>query len=146
MLPRWLGTMRWELNLFFFSLECIWGVISTVMQHFWWFAIFSHQAADILLQHGAYVNVQDAVFFTPLHIASYNGHGQVHLLLLTSYVHCSLAGIIVMNHWPLYFLSFCLCLPGGKAAAEVWGRCECEWRGGRPAAAPGCSQRLPGHH
>lgn len=35
------------------------------------------QAADILLQHGAYVNVQDAVFFTPLHIASYNDHEQV---------------------------------------------------------------------
>lgn len=39
---------------------------------------FPHQAADILLQHGAYVNVQDAVFFTPLHIASYNGHEQVN--------------------------------------------------------------------
>ncbi len=39
---------------------------------------FPRQAADILLQHGAYVNVQDAVFFTPLHIASYNGHEQVH--------------------------------------------------------------------
>lgn len=37
-----------------------------------------HQAADILLQHGASVNVQDAVFFTPLHIASYNGHEQVN--------------------------------------------------------------------
>lgn len=35
------------------------------------------QAADILLQHGAYVNVQDAVFFTPLHIACYYGHEQV---------------------------------------------------------------------
>lgn len=35
------------------------------------------QAADILLQHGACVNVQDALFFTPLHIASYYGHEQV---------------------------------------------------------------------
>lgn len=35
------------------------------------------QAVDILLQHGAYVNVQDAVFFTPLHIAAYHGHEQV---------------------------------------------------------------------
>ncbi|GAB0193307.1 serine/threonine-protein kinase TNNI3K [Grus japonensis] len=41
-----------------------------------------HKAVDILLQHGAYVNVQDAVFFTPLHIAAYYGHEQVtHLLL-----------------------------------------------------------------
>ena len=32
---------------------------------------------DILLQHGANVNVQDAVFFTPLHIAAYYGHEQV---------------------------------------------------------------------
>lgn len=39
---------------------------------------FSSQAADILLQHGAYVNVQDAVFFTPLHIACYYGHEQVN--------------------------------------------------------------------
>lgn len=39
-------------------------------------------AADILLQHGANVNVQDAVFFTPLHIASYYGHEQVTRLLL----------------------------------------------------------------
>ncbi|NWY73922.1 TNI3K kinase, partial [Erithacus rubecula] len=39
-------------------------------------------AVDILLQHGASVNVQDAVFFTPLHIAAYCGHEQVtHLLL-----------------------------------------------------------------
>lgn len=37
----------------------------------------SFQAVDILLQHGAYVNVQDAVFFTPLHIAAYYGHEQV---------------------------------------------------------------------
>lgn len=37
----------------------------------------SLQAVDILLQHGAYVNVQDAVFFTPLHIAAYYGHEQV---------------------------------------------------------------------
>ncbi|KAK2539894.1 serine/threonine-protein kinase tnni3k [Columba guinea] len=41
-----------------------------------------HRAVEILLQHGAYVNVQDAVFFTPLHIAAYYGHEQVtHLLL-----------------------------------------------------------------
>lgn len=38
---------------------------------------YDHQATDILLQHGASVNVQDAVFFTPLHIASYNGNEQV---------------------------------------------------------------------
>lgn len=38
---------------------------------------FPHKATDILLQHGANVNVQDAVFFTPLHIAAYNGHEQV---------------------------------------------------------------------
>lgn len=31
----------------------------------------------MLLQHGANVNVQDAVFFTPLHIAAYYGHEQV---------------------------------------------------------------------
>lgn len=37
----------------------------------------SLQAVDLLLQHGAYVNVQDAVFFTPLHIAAYYGHEQV---------------------------------------------------------------------
>lgn len=36
-----------------------------------------HQATDILLQHGANVNVQDAVFFTPLHIAACYGHEQV---------------------------------------------------------------------
>ncbi|KAB0357815.1 hypothetical protein FD754_001971, partial [Muntiacus muntjak] len=39
-------------------------------------------AADVLLQHGANVNVQDAVFFTPLHIAAYYGHEQVTRLLL----------------------------------------------------------------
>lgn len=38
----------------------------------------SCKATDILLQHGAYVNVQDAVFFTPLHIACYNGNEQVN--------------------------------------------------------------------
>jgi hypothetical protein len=32
---------------------------------------------EVLLQHGANVNVQDAVFFTPLHIAAYYGHEQV---------------------------------------------------------------------
>lgn len=37
------------------------------------------KATDILLQHGAFVNVQDAVFFTPLHIACYNGNEQVAL-------------------------------------------------------------------
>ncbi|KAF3691009.1 Serine/threonine-protein kinase TNNI3K [Channa argus] len=41
-----------------------------------------HEAADILLQHGAYVNVQDAVFFTPLHIACYNSHEKLAKLLL----------------------------------------------------------------
>lgn len=40
----------------------------------------SFQAVDILLQHGAYVNNQDAVFFTPLHIAAYYGHEQVNQL------------------------------------------------------------------
>ncbi|TWW57818.1 Serine/threonine-protein kinase TNNI3K [Takifugu flavidus] len=39
-------------------------------------------ATDILLQHGANVNVQDAVFFTPLHIASCYGHEQIAKLLL----------------------------------------------------------------
>ncbi|EPY85670.1 serine/threonine-protein kinase TNNI3K, partial [Camelus ferus] len=39
-------------------------------------------AADVLLQHGANVNVQDAVFFTPLHIAAHYGHEQVTRLLL----------------------------------------------------------------
>lgn len=43
----------------------------------WNFLLVSFQAVDILLQHGAYVNVQDAVFFTPLHIAAYYGHEQV---------------------------------------------------------------------
>lgn len=33
----------------------------------------------MLLQHGANVNVQDAVFFTPLHIAAYYGHEQVSI-------------------------------------------------------------------
>lgn len=42
--------------------------------------LVSFQAVDILLQHGAYVNVQDAVFFTPLHIAAYYGHEQVNRL------------------------------------------------------------------
>ncbi|XP_073752623.1 serine/threonine-protein kinase TNNI3K isoform X4 [Callorhinus ursinus] len=41
-----------------------------------------YKAADVLLQHGANVNVQDAVFFTPLHIAAYYGHEQVTRLLL----------------------------------------------------------------
>lgn len=41
--------------------------------------LFLVQAADVLLQHGANVNVQDAVFFTPLHIAAYYGHEQVGL-------------------------------------------------------------------
>lgn len=41
---------------------------------------FTHQATDILLQHGACVNVQDAVFFTPLHIATYNDHEQASCL------------------------------------------------------------------
>uniref|UniRef100_A0A667WVY5 Serine/threonine-protein kinase TNNI3K n=1 Tax=Myripristis murdjan TaxID=586833 RepID=A0A667WVY5_9TELE len=41
-----------------------------------------HEAVDILLQHGAYVNVQDAVFFTPLHIAAFYGHEHVTKLLL----------------------------------------------------------------
>lgn len=40
-------------------------------------AVFVVQAADVLLQHGANVNIQDAVFFTPLHIAAYYGHEQV---------------------------------------------------------------------
>lgn len=43
---------------------------------------FGHQATDILLQHGANVNVQDAVFFTPLHIASCYGHEQVNAITL----------------------------------------------------------------
>lgn len=44
-------------------------------------SLFFHaQAVDILLQHGAYVNVQDAVFFTPLHIAAYSGHEQVRYM------------------------------------------------------------------
>lgn len=43
----------------------------------WNISIICLQAVDILLQHGAYVNVQDAVFFTPLHIAAYHGHEQV---------------------------------------------------------------------
>lgn len=42
------------------------------------FFSFGRQATDILLQHGANVNVQDAVFFTPLHIASCYGHEQVN--------------------------------------------------------------------
>ncbi|KAM7047001.1 serine/threonine-protein kinase TNNI3K isoform 3-T3 [Acridotheres tristis] len=42
----------------------------------------AYKAVDILLQHGAFVNVQDAVFFTPLHIAAYCGHEQVTQLLL----------------------------------------------------------------
>lgn len=37
------------------------------------------QAAEVLLKHGANVNVQDAVFFTPLHISAYYGHEQVGL-------------------------------------------------------------------
>ncbi|XP_017818028.1 serine/threonine-protein kinase TNNI3K isoform X4 [Papio anubis] len=41
-----------------------------------------YKAADVLLQHGANVNIQDAVFFTPLHIAAYYGHEQVTRLLL----------------------------------------------------------------
>ncbi|XP_036718117.1 serine/threonine-protein kinase TNNI3K isoform X3 [Balaenoptera musculus] len=41
-----------------------------------------YKAADVLLQHGANINVQDAVFFTPLHIAAYYGHEQVTRLLL----------------------------------------------------------------
>ncbi|KAM5270641.1 serine/threonine-protein kinase TNNI3K isoform 3-T3 [Hipposideros larvatus] len=41
-----------------------------------------YKAADVLLQQGANVNVQDAVFFTPLHIAAYYGHEQVTRLLL----------------------------------------------------------------
>ncbi|XP_062047530.1 serine/threonine-protein kinase TNNI3K isoform X2 [Lepus europaeus] len=41
-----------------------------------------YKAADVLLQHGANVNVQDAVFFTPLHIAAYYGHEQITRLLL----------------------------------------------------------------
>ncbi|XP_045333808.1 serine/threonine-protein kinase TNNI3K isoform X4 [Leopardus geoffroyi] len=41
-----------------------------------------YKVADVLLQHGANVNVQDAVFFTPLHIAAYYGHEQVTRLLL----------------------------------------------------------------
>ncbi|GAB1288263.1 Serine/threonine-protein kinase TNNI3K [Apodemus speciosus] len=39
-------------------------------------------AAEVLLQHGANVNVQDAIFFTPLHIAAYYGHEQVTSVLL----------------------------------------------------------------
>ncbi|XP_029393231.1 serine/threonine-protein kinase TNNI3K isoform X5 [Mus pahari] len=40
------------------------------------------KAVEVLLQHGANVNVQDAVFFTPLHIAAYYGHEQVTSVLL----------------------------------------------------------------
>lgn len=43
---------------------------------------YGRQATDILLQHGANVNVQDAVFFTPLHIASCYGHEQANTLPL----------------------------------------------------------------
>lgn len=39
--------------------------------------LFLIQAADVLLQHGANVNVQDSVFFTPLHIAAHYGREQV---------------------------------------------------------------------
>lgn len=41
------------------------------------------KAVDILLQHGAYVNIQDAVFFTPLHIAAYFGHEQVRMYFVS---------------------------------------------------------------
>ncbi|KAI4580025.1 hypothetical protein MJT46_001393 [Ovis ammon polii x Ovis aries] len=44
--------------------------------------LFLIQAADVLLQHGANVNVQDSVFFTPLHIAAHYGREQVTRLLL----------------------------------------------------------------
>ena len=53
---------------------------------------FTVQAVDILLQHGAYVNVQDAVFFTPLHIAAYYGHEQVNLTFVPLYF-CPLFGL-----------------------------------------------------
>uniref|UniRef100_G3VUG8 Serine/threonine-protein kinase TNNI3K n=1 Tax=Sarcophilus harrisii TaxID=9305 RepID=G3VUG8_SARHA len=49
-------------------------------------------AAEVLLQHGAYVNVQDAVFFTPLHIAAYYGHEQVTRLLLKFGADVNLSG------------------------------------------------------
>lgn len=68
-----------------------------------------HQATDILLQHGASVNVQDAVFFTPLHIASCYGHEQVNAITVP-----------LSPRWLL--LSLFLSCSGCKAAAEVWGR------------------------
>lgn len=59
--------------------------LNQIIQKLWWlgFPYFSFKVVDILLQHGAYVNVQDAVFFTPLHIAAYFGHEQVSVYLLS---------------------------------------------------------------
>ncbi|XP_042136124.1 serine/threonine-protein kinase TNNI3K isoform X4 [Peromyscus maniculatus bairdii] len=41
-----------------------------------------YKAAEVLLKHGANINAQDAVFFTPLHISAYYGHEQVTSVLL----------------------------------------------------------------
>lgn len=78
MWPHWLVIMRWEpfvvvvvVVVKLFRICCL-----SLCFH------FGHQATDILLQHGANVNVQDAVFFTPLHIASCYGHEQVNTITL----------------------------------------------------------------
>lgn len=59
------------------SKPCITGWPPIYSASTWDFLFVLFQAVEILLQHGAYVNVQDAVFFTPLHIAAYYGHEQV---------------------------------------------------------------------
>lgn len=70
----------------------------------------------MLLQHGANVNVQDAVFFTPLHIAAYYGHEQVSLTVVFPKARGPPRGLRLWLNCPsfkekIFKISFALFLP-----------------------------------